>query len=66
MVTLFDLFDEFVELFARAVDDHEEFIIKWLADDRLGLELCQVDASIGEGLQYFYQGSWPVAGSYYQ
>ena len=66
MVTLFDLFDKFVERLAGAVDDDEKLVVEWLADDRLRLELCKVDAGTGEYLEYFYQCAGAVTCADYQ
>lgn len=61
MVALFDLLDEFIKRIAGTIYYDKEFIVKRFADDRLRLELGEVDTRTGEYLQHLYEGTWLMA-----
>ena len=62
MVGFLDLLYNAIELLPGTIYNYKELIIKRLADDGLRLQLGEVDASAGEGLEYLDKCAWFVAG----
>ena len=53
MVAALDIADGLVKRFSGTIDNDKELIFPRLPNDRLRLQLGEVDMSLGEDLQYF-------------
>ena len=62
MVAVLDVADSLVKRLPGAVNNHKKFILPGLPNDRLRLQLGEVDATFGEYLQYLDEGARLVVG----
>ena len=62
MVAVLDVADSLVKRLSSAVDNHKKFILPGLPNDRLRLQLGEVDMSLGEDLQHLNEGARLMVG----